>query len=143
MELVKDNGLPLGPLKNAAHKIWLAGLGAFVQLEKAGQESHRLFDHLVEEGEKLEQRLHEQHDKTNQEKSAQSVPDSLSSKHKHSEDAANQEPDLRTLLNQLSTELSHLTTIVKSLQNDRQTAEQNKPRSASSHSSNHKRKNRH
>ncbi|MCX4025012.1 phasin family protein [Endozoicomonas sp. SM1973] len=143
MELVKDNGLTLGPLKNAAHKIWLAGLGAFVQLEKAGQESHRLFDHLVEEGEKLEKRLHEQQDKASQDKSAQSVPDSLSSKHEHTKNTANQEPDIRTLLNQLSTELTHLTAIVKELQNDQQTAEQSKPRSASSHSSNHKRKSRH
>ncbi|WP_163834625.1 phasin family protein [Spartinivicinus ruber] len=137
MELVKDSGFQLGQLKNAAHKIWLAGLGAFVQLEKAGQESQRLFDHLVEEGEKLEQRLHEQHDKAAHEKPTESTQHPLSSKQEQSENPE----DLRTLLNRLSNELTQLTAMVKEMQSDCQTTKPDKSHITIPHTPN-KRKHR-
>lgn len=40
-------------VRESAHLIWLAGLGAFA---KVGEEGGKLFDTLVEEGEKVEER---------------------------------------------------------------------------------------
>ncbi|OQW93918.1 MAG: hypothetical protein BWK79_08625 [Beggiatoa sp. IS2] len=40
-------------VKDSAHQIWLAGLGAFA---KTQQEGNKLFDSLVTEGEKIESR---------------------------------------------------------------------------------------
>ncbi len=40
-------------VKDSAHQIWLAGLGAFV---KTQQEGNKLFESLVQEGEKIESR---------------------------------------------------------------------------------------
>lgn len=47
-------------LKESAHKIWLAGLGA---LAAAGEESKTLFSNLVERGQELESRSMHQVDK--------------------------------------------------------------------------------
>ncbi len=46
-------------LKESVHKIWLAGLGA---LAAAGDESWKVFHHLVEKGEELESRGKERFD---------------------------------------------------------------------------------
>ena len=43
-------------IRESAHLVWLAGLGAFA---KVGEEGGKLFDALVEEGEKLEERTRE------------------------------------------------------------------------------------
>lgn len=40
-------------IRESAHLVWLAGLGAFA---KVGEEGGKLFETLVEEGEKLEER---------------------------------------------------------------------------------------
>ena len=42
-----------GTVMDSAHRIWLAGMGAF---SMAQEEGSKLFDSLVEEGEKLEKR---------------------------------------------------------------------------------------
>jgi poly(hydroxyalkanoate) granule-associated protein len=47
-----DSGLA-ATIRDSAHNIWLAGLGAFV---KAQQEGGKLFDSLVKEGEVVQQR---------------------------------------------------------------------------------------
>jgi len=43
-------------VKNSAHQIWLAGLGAFIQ---AQQENNDLFNELVNKGEEAEKRCRE------------------------------------------------------------------------------------
>ena len=43
-------------IRESAHLVWLAGLGAFA---KVGEEGGKLFEALVEEGEKLEERTRE------------------------------------------------------------------------------------
>ena len=43
-------------VRESAHLVWLAGLGAFA---KVGEEGGKLFETLVEEGEKLEERTRE------------------------------------------------------------------------------------
>lgn len=133
MELVKDSDPPLSleKLKTASHKIWLAGLGAFVQLEKAGHESQRLFDHLVVEGEQLEQRLREQHEEPAQAMSEKPQPtqQNITAKKKQKKNTTNTELDLRTLMTDLSEQLTQLSSIVTEMQNSRLSPEKNKPRS--------------
>jgi poly(hydroxyalkanoate) granule-associated protein len=43
-------------VRESAHLIWLAGLGAFA---KVGEEGGKLFDTLIKEGEKVEERARE------------------------------------------------------------------------------------
>ena len=53
-----QNGYPLAMLiRNSAHDIWLAGLGAYA---KAGKEGGRLFESLVDIGEAVERRAREE-----------------------------------------------------------------------------------
>jgi poly(hydroxyalkanoate) granule-associated protein len=49
----KDEGSLAGTVRESAHNIWLAGLGAFA---KAQEEGGKLFETLVKEGEIVQQR---------------------------------------------------------------------------------------
>lgn len=46
----------LEQIKTSANKIWLAGLGAFSQADKEGEQGKNLFETLVKEGEELQKR---------------------------------------------------------------------------------------
>ncbi|WP_163830780.1 phasin family protein [Spartinivicinus ruber] len=116
----------LSNIRESAHKIWLAGLGAYAQYEKLGQEGIRFFETLVKDGEEVQARTQHRMDEM-KEKLKSKTTDKL-------ENRINQLRDIlptstRDELKELSHQIEELSEAVKAL------ASEKKPATSASRSS--------
>ncbi|MGI0118644.1 phasin family protein [Zooshikella sp. RANM57] len=111
----KEKSLLTG-IRDSAHKIWLAGLGAYAQYEKLGQEGIRLFENLVKDGEEVQARTQTKVDEV-KEKIKSKTTDRLESRIKQLKDKLSS--GSRDELKELSHQIEELSQAVKSLTSDR------------------------
>ncbi|MCX4027013.1 phasin family protein [Endozoicomonas sp. SM1973] len=109
----------LSNIRGSAHKIWLAGLGAYAQYEKLGQEGIRFFETLVKDGEEVQARTQHRMDE---------MKDKLKSKTTDRlENRINQLRDIfptttKDELKELSHQIEELSEAVKALASDKKPA---------------------
>lgn len=111
----KEKSLLTG-IRDSAHKIWLAGLGAYAQYEKLGQEGIRLFENLVKDGEEVQARTQHKVDEV-KEKIKSKTTDRLESRIKQLRDKLSS--GSRDELKELSHQIEELSQAVKALSSDR------------------------